>query len=327
MIAVGRGHAAALLFALSLPGCYLSDLASRQLALINDQRPLPLAIERETDPLRRAALGMVPALRAFALDTMQLPVGRSYAGYYETTRTGIAFVVVGSEKTRLRAYRWWFPIVGSVAYESFVDEAGARGEERELMAQGYDTWVGPVTAYSTLGLLRDPVTTVMMRRGLVSFVEVLLHEMTHMKLYVPGHTDWNEQLASFAGRTGAEQYLRSRHGSNAALMAELAQNQRRSRQIDSAVRAALAEAEALYHSGRATAVLLRERERVFGKLSAELRRLDPDKPASELVVNNARLLQFRRYLAGAEQFEQIWLAGHGSWSRFWELVQRRAEAL
>jgi predicted aminopeptidase len=322
-----RGHAAVLLLALGLPGCYLSDLASRQLALINDQRPLPRAIERETDPQRRALLRMVPALRAFARNTMQLPIGRSYAGYYETPRTGIAFVLVGSEKTRLRAYRWWFPIVGRVAYKSFVDETDAREQERELTAESYDTWVGPVTAYSTLGLLRDPVTTVMMRRGTVSFVEVLLHEMTHMKLYVAGRTDWNEQLASFAGRTGAGQYLRSRYGADAAVMAELEQHLRRGREVDAAVRVALSEAEALYRSGRAPSVLLRERERVFGKLSAELARLDPGKPRSELVVNNARLLQFRRYLAGAEQFEQMWLAAHESWPRFWELMERRAEAL
>jgi predicted aminopeptidase len=315
---------AAVVCSLLLSGCYLSDLAGRQLSLLNEQQPLPRAIADERDPERLALLRMVPALRSFGRDRMQLPVGHSYAGYYATEQTGIAFVLVGSEKTRLREYSWWFPIVGRVAYKSFVDEASAREEQRELEAAGYDSWVGRVTAYSTLGLLRDPVTTVMMRKGIVSFVEVLLHEMAHMRLYAPGHTDWDEQLASFCGRVGAEQYLRSRHADDAALMAELEQHASRRVRLDHAVRVALAQAQALYRSGRPTAELLARRQVIFARLSAVLAQLDPEADAAELSVNNARLLQYRRYLAGSEQFERMWVQARRGWPEFWRLVEQRA---
>ena len=307
--------------------CYFAELGGTQLALINDQRPLSRAVARERDPQRRALLEMVPALRSFARNVMQLPVGDSYGGYYETEQPGILFVLVGSERTRLQPYTWWFPIVGEVSYKSYVHEAEADGAAAELERGGYDAWVGPVTAYSSLGFFRDPVTTVMMRRGTVVFVEVLLHEMAHAKLYVPGQTDWNEQLASFVGRKGAEQYLRSRFGDDSALVAELQARERARVRSDALVRAALAELEALYTSGRPSRDILRARQPIFERLSAELRAQHPDADASDLVINNAHLVQYRRYLVGSEQLEAMWKQARGSWPQFWRLCRAYAAVL
>jgi predicted aminopeptidase len=310
-----------------VPGCYFCDLASRQLALVNEQRPLPRAWAEQADPARKRMLGMVPDIRAFARDEVQLPVGRSYAGYYETEAKGIAFVLVGSEQTRLYAYTWWFPVVGEVAYKSFVDEAQAREAARELDAAGYDTFVGRVTAYSTLGFFRDPVTSVMMQKGMVAFVEVLLHEMAHARLYVPGHTDWNEQLASFVGRTAGAQYLRSRYAGAAGVMAELAHREQKRQRVEVAVLATLRQAEALYASGKARGPLLAERMRLFKRLEQTLRQLSPEDDAEELAVNNAHLLQYRRYLSGAQEFERLWATSGASWPRFWQLCEARARRL
>jgi predicted aminopeptidase len=315
-----------LLSSLALPGCYFAELASRQLALVNEQQPLPRAWAEQADPERKRMLGMVPDIRGFARDEMQLPVGRSYAGYYQTEAKGIAFVLVASERVRLRAYTWWFPVVGEVAYKSFVDEAEALAAAHELERAGYDTFVGRVTAYSTLGFFRDPVTSVMMRKGMVAFVEVLLHEMAHARLYVPGHTDWNEQLASFVGRTGATQYLRSRYAGASEVMAELTQREHKRQTVEAAVLSTLGELEVLYASGKSQAFTLRERLRPFAGLARKLEALYPEEDQEQLVVNNAHLLQYRRYLSGAEQFEGLWAASGASWPRFWRLCEERARA-
>jgi predicted aminopeptidase len=308
-------------------GCYFARLGARQLELVNDQQPLPRAIAEEGDPERRAMLMMVPALRSFARNTLQLPVGGSYAGYYATEDAGILFVLVASERTRFSPYTWWFPIAGEVSYKSFTRESEAHAEADALGRRGYDTWVGPVTAYSTLGFFRDPVTTVMMRKGVIAFVEVLLHEMSHAKLYVPGHTDWNEQLASFVGRKGAAQYLRTRYADNPALLAELDARELRRAQSDVRVSAALSELDALYASGLPEPQILRARLPVFARLSRELRALHPEADPAELEINNAHLLQYRRYLVGSEQLERIWQDAGGSWPRFWSLCEAYADTL
>jgi predicted aminopeptidase len=66
---------------------------------------------------------------------------------------------------------------------------------------------------------------------------------------------------------------------------------------------------------------------VFARLRGELAALVPDAQPDELVVNNARLLQYRRYLSGAPALEQLWRDAHGSWVRFWPLVERYAKTL
>jgi predicted aminopeptidase len=310
-----------------LSGCYFVQLAGGQLALINEQHPLPEATRRERDPERRALLERVPGVRAFARDTMQLRPGRNYTGYYATDAEGIAFVLSASAKTRFEPYSFWFPVVGEVHYKSFFDEQDAHDAEHELERDGYDTWLGRATAYSTLGFFRDPVTSVMMRKGTVAFVEVLIHEMAHGRLYVRGQTEWNEQLASFVGRRGAEQYLRSRYGGDPALMAELDAHLARRKRIEAVTIAAIAELEALYAKGLPDAVVLRAREPVFARVNAELQKLVPEAQPWELRVNNARLLQYRRYASGDKELEAMWSNAHASWPRFWQLAEAYGRAL
>jgi predicted aminopeptidase len=323
----GSRSLALLAAVLALPGCYYTQLAAGQLELINRQRPLAAALAHETDAERRRLLALVPDIRAFGRDVMQLAPGRSYLSYFATERSGIAYVISASARTRFEPHLFTFPIVGSVAYKSFFDEAAARAAAAELEAEGYDVWVGPATAYSTLGYLRDPVTTVMMRRGLTAFVEVLLHEMTHGRLYVPGQTDFSEQLASFAGERGAEQYLRSRFARDPLRMAELEQHLARRRALEAHVAAALAELQVLYARGLPEARVLALRQPVFARLRAQLAALSPDASADDLVVNNARLLQYQRYLAGGPLMRQLWRNAGGSWVRFWPLVEAYAREL
>src|SRR5690242_6807181 len=113
-------------------GCYFAELGQRELALVNEQRPLPDAIARERNARRRALLELVPALRSFARNTLQLPVGHSYSGYYASEDQGILYVLVASERTRFVPYTWWFPIVGEVSYRSYVRESEARAAARAL---------------------------------------------------------------------------------------------------------------------------------------------------------------------------------------------------
>ena len=311
----------------ALAGCYFAKLAGLQLGLINRQRQLAPALRDEPDAERRRLLALVPELRAFARNVMQLRPGKNYTGYYATEQKGIVFILSASAKTRLEPYTFWFPVVGSVPYKSFVDEADAEEQERELQGAGYDTWLGRAKAYSTLGFFRDPITTVMMRKGTVRFVEVLLHEMAHARHYVPGQTEWNEQLASLVGIEGTNHFLRSHYGHDPALIAELEQHVERTRVREAAVERTLALAERLYASGKPDAVVLREREPLFERLRAELVALDPEQDHSELVVNNARLLQYKRYLAGGDRVTALWTDARGSWVRFWQLAEAHAESL
>lgn len=308
-------------------GCGLLPLAVGQLSLINDQLPLPAASAREQDPERRRLLAEVPAILSFAEDVVGLRAGASYQGYFATERSGLTYVVTACERTRFEPYSWWFPIVGTVEYRSYWDEADALSAAAQLEAAGYDTWVSPSRAYSSLGILRDPVATTMLRDGLPGLVEVLIHELTHAKLFVPGQTAWNEALASFVGELGAERYFSAPRfaGSSYQRHAQLRAQRRQS--FDRLIQSAYTELEALYASELADERKLALRQARFSALSAELRQLYPDDPKRDLRINNARLVHFHRYSATGPAIAQLWAKSAGSFRRFWLLAEAAAEAL
>lgn len=309
-----------------IPSCSLLELASGQLSLINDQLPLPAAIAREPDPQRRRLLAEVPEILAFAQDVVGLRPGRSYQGYYETERSGLTYVLTACQRTRFVPYSWWFPIVGTVEYRSYWDEADARAEAEQLHAQGYDTWIAPSRAYSSLGILRDPVVTTMLRDGLPGLVEVLIHELSHARLFVPGETAWNEALASFVGERGAERYFQAARFAGSSLQRQMQLRAARRDAFDRVTQQAYAELERLYAADIAPARKLALRQVRFAQLTAELRALYPDEPARDLRVNNARLVHFHRYSANVPVLAKLWEQSAHGFRRFWLLAEAYARA-
>ena len=80
------------------------------------------------------------------------------------------------------------------------------------MLQGYDTDIGDVSAWSTLGYLKDPILSTMLRRREGSLANLILHELTHGTLFVKNDLELNENLASFVGDLGAIRFLKQKYG-------------------------------------------------------------------------------------------------------------------
>jgi predicted aminopeptidase len=304
--------------------CSLARLGTGQLRLINEQVPLERAWQREPDSVRRRLLQEVPLIVAFAEDVVGLRAGVSYRGYFATEAKGLTYVLTACARTELVPHTWWFPIVGEVAYRSYWDEADARAAAANLEAEGYDTWLSPSRAYSSLGILRDPVATTMLRDGITGLADVLIHELSHARLYVPGQTDWDEALASFVGERGAERYFASSRFAHSGLQAQMAARAQRKVAIDRAVSRAYTQLEQLYASPLSAADKLRDRQAVFDVLTREAIALFPERDPAEWQMNNARILHFHRYSANSGLFIQLWSASGQNFRRFWQLVEAYA---
>ena len=125
-------------------------------------------------------------------------------------------VVSAAERTRLEPYEWWFPIVGSVDYKGYFELADAQAEASRLSGEGYDIYVRPSVAFSTLGWFDDPVLSSWLRADPVRIAELLIHELLHRTWYVSGETAFNESLATFVGHVGAVEFFRAHDGAEAA---------------------------------------------------------------------------------------------------------------
>lgn len=181
--------------------------------ILAGRRPLVEVIaDPTTDPATRNTLILVREARSFAIDQLGLNTGNSYTSFTQLESDTLALVLSAAYRDRLQARTWWFPIVGHVPYRGFFDEDDALDEQRDLEDDGYDTWLRPTSAFSTLGWFADPLLSSMLYADEVEVVGTVLHELSHNHLFVPGRVRFNESFATFIGRTAVAEFFCTRQG-------------------------------------------------------------------------------------------------------------------
>jgi predicted aminopeptidase len=275
----GRRVRAALLFVLLsfLVGCggcsptYILRSGWEEARILLARQSIESLLKRpELDPDTRAKLELVMAVRAFAERDIGLDVGDAYASFSIVPPGALLHVVSAAERTKLVAYEWWFPIVGSVDYKGYFELADAQAEARRLDDEGYDTYVRPSVAFSTLGWFDDPVLSSWLRADPVRIAELLIHELLHRTWYVSGETAFNESLATFVGHVGAVEFFRAHDGSDAPTTKRAEAAWQRALVESGTWANAVAELKALYadgeREGRPVDEILAARAAIFARL-------------------------------------------------------------
>lgn len=288
-----------------LAACYIAKQAEGQLHILLMQRPLEEVLaDPDVSAPAKEKIRLVRDVKEFGEREIGLCVSGNYTKYFDTGGKPVSWIVSASLKDRFENYTWWFPIVGTVPYKGFFRRADALAEARSLEEDGYDVHVSPVAAYSTLGYFPDPVLSTMLEYPDEDLAALILHELTHGTIYLPGDTNFNEKLASFVGWQGALEFARRRHGTGSEAydrtVRALAREERRAR--DS--RELFEKLDALYRSDLPRAGKLRRRDEVAGRK-----------------VNNAQILMQRRYTDYA-LFGQAFEGVGGDWGRFFDLVRK-----
>ncbi|HSR41590.1 MAG TPA: aminopeptidase [Longimicrobiales bacterium] len=208
--------AAALLCATAVSACspvYVLKAGWAEAKILSAREPIPaVAADSATDAELRGKLALVLEARRFAADTLGLRVGDSYTTYTRLERDTLALVLSAAHKDRLEARTWWFPIVGRVPYRAYFSESDARAAEAELRGEGFDTYLRPTAAFSTLGWFSDPLLSTVVGQDHVGLVETVLHEIAHTHLFVPGRVQFNESYATFVGHAASAAFFCRRRG-------------------------------------------------------------------------------------------------------------------
>lgn len=155
---------------------------------------------------------LIGEIRKYAVDSLGLKDSKNYTTYYDQQGKPVLWVLTACEPFAMKAYEWYFPVIGSVSYKGFFDKEKGLPEEEKLKRQWYDIEYAPVGAWSTLGWFRDPVLSNMIKRKEGQIAELIIHELTHATVYLPSSVDYNENLATFVGEQGAISFLNYKYG-------------------------------------------------------------------------------------------------------------------
>ena len=184
-----------------------------QLAIVLNTTPVSKVLLDENVPDSvKARLNYIQAIRTFTVDSLGLKESKNYTTFFNQHGKPLLMVLTASKPYKLESYQWDFPFLGEVGYKGFFNFKKGREEEKKLQDEGYDTDYGSVSAWSTLGWLKDPILSSMLYRSDGQLAELIIHELTHSTLYVKDQVDFNENLASFIGEQGAIRFLSSTFG-------------------------------------------------------------------------------------------------------------------
>lgn len=201
---------------LLLAGCspvYVLKAGIQQARILAARTPIPEVVaDPATDEDTRGKLLLVMEAREWAASELGLDVGKSYTTFVRAPSDTLSHILSAAYRDRFAAKTWWFPIVGRMPYKGYFELSDAEAAARKLDADGFDTWIRPTSAYSTLGWFADPVMSTLLRYDTVGLVETILHEISHQHLYVPGNGRFNESFATWVGNAAAIRFFCQREG-------------------------------------------------------------------------------------------------------------------
>ena len=200
-------------FATACSPIYVIRAGIAEAKILRARRPIPeVILDPATDERTRTKLTFVVEARNYAIDEFGLDVGRSYTSFTQLQSDTLAMVLSAAHRDQLTPKTWWFPIVGRVPYRGYFNEDAAIKEQGKLKEDGFDTFLRPTAAFSTLGWFADPLLSTLLRLDEVDLVETVLHELSHNHLFVKGRVRFNESFATFVGRAGAIEFFCNRVG-------------------------------------------------------------------------------------------------------------------
>ena len=193
-----------------------------------------------------------------------------------------------------------------------------------LDEDGFDTLVGGVSAYSTLGRFADPVLNTMMRWSDIDLISTMFHELAHQKLYVKGDSAFNESFATAVADEGLSRWLAHR-GKNSAELIDPAVAEMRRASL-ALVASAHEELSTLYKQDLDIESKRARKRDILQNLSTESGELAAAHNVPNWLappLNNARLVSINLYEGGTNIFRAVLDACDGELNCFYV----RAEAL
>jgi predicted aminopeptidase len=295
-------------------GRYVLRAAWEEGKILLRRRPIvEVLADSTTPPAVRERLRLVTDARTFAVDSLGLSAGESFTTFAQLDRDTLVLVLSAAYRDRLEAWRWWFPVVGRLPYKGFFRRDDATRARDDFQARGFDTYLRPASAFSTLGWFNDPLLSTTLRGDTTWLANTVIHELSHNTLFVKGNAEFSESFASFIGARGAEAFFRSRGAPEAARDVALDwANDQVLGQFWQGVAASLDSAYGAWPADSAARVVARDsvyaraRRALVDRVAPVLHGI-PAARLEAIPLDNAALLARRVYARQLDAFDSVWV--------------------
>lgn len=297
-------------------GRYLARAGWEEAKILWRRRPIEeMVSDSSVAPAVRSKLALVLAARSFAAADLRLDAGESFTTYSQLDSDTLVLVLSAAYRDRLAYHRWWFPIVGSVPYKGWFDFEKAQREERAFQERGFDTYLRPASAFSTLGWFNDPLVSATLRADTLSLANTVIHELVHNTYYASGQAEFNESFANWAGARGSGDFYRLRGHPRADAEAEARWGDEKllaqfwkvlHHDIDSVFKAHPGDREVRLRLALRDSIYRQARLNLVHRLGPQLRTVAP-RALERVRLDNAALLARRIYLTDVALFDSVWV--------------------
>jgi predicted aminopeptidase len=301
---------------------YMLGAAGAELNLLSSMVPIEQGLtDTSLTEEELAKLDLVIRTRDYAEQTIGLNVGQSYRNFVNLHGNPLAWNLSASRKDAIVPYVWNLPFVGSISYLGYFNFDEAKAERDRLVGEGYDTMLYELDAYSTVGLLPDPMTSAMLRRDNVNLVDTVIHELLHNTIWCASDAVFSESLATFVGRTGAVEFLTVHFGSDAPIAHEAEISYEDMDRFNAFLLALTGRLDELYDSNvgseakiAARATIFEDgRQRVTSELLPTLNEPERYQSYAAFPFNNAFLMVNGRYNTDLTLFQRVYDQPGHSW--------------
>lgn len=313
-----------------LGGCtnlgYYAQAVDGHLDIHKRVRPInEIIADPASDPQLKRTLSLVERLREFAKQELRLPDNESFTTYADLGRRYAVWNVSAAPELSVEPEKWCFIAAGCVSYRGFFAEAEANRFAEELKAKGYDTALGGIRSYSTLGWFKDPVLNTFLGYSDIELAQLIFHELAHQLIYVQDDSTFNESFATAVELEGIDRWLKQ-HGDERQRAAFNAAQQRKT---DST--ALMLEYRKRLESTYASSLSRTEKRAAKASILAELHEkisaLEPGKSSVSYQkwlaahLNNAYLASVSTYTEWVSEFHTLLAKEEGDIDRFYDRVR------
>lgn len=189
---------------------YIKQAVNGHFRLMRSRVPIDKILnDPAQDTLLKQKLHLVRQIHEFAVRELGLPDNKSYTLYAEIKTEELGWNIYCTPEFSTNPRKWRFPIAGSTVYRGYFSKKMAIKYACKMERKGYDVYITPIVAYSTLGFFNDPILNTHLRMDTVRLAGMIIHEMAHQRYYNKKDSRFSESFAVAVERAGVLRWLQS----------------------------------------------------------------------------------------------------------------------